>query len=202
MTQLLHMTEPWEATRAAGLDRLQAFLPRAGRTFAANRSYDIGISPRENVSCFSPWIRHHLILEEVILKAVLREHSPEAADKFIQKLCWRTYWKGWLEMRPQVWRNNRNEVNVSNARMMQDADLLHGWESATSGDSGIECYDHWVWELIKTGYLHNHARMLFASIWTFTLDLPWEFSADFFLRQLLDDDSTSNTLSWRWVAGL
>ena len=28
-------------------------------------------------------------------------------------------------------------------------------------------------ELVATGYLHNHARMWFASIWVFTLDLPW-----------------------------
>ena len=57
-------------------------------------------------------------------------------------------------------------------------------------------------ELVETGYLHNHARMWFASIWIFTLRLPWELGADFFLRHLLDGDPASNTLSWRWVAGL
>lgn len=202
MTQSLHMAEPWVATRAAGLDRLHAFLPCAGSAYAAKRNYDKGVGHRDNVSCLSPWIRHRLILEEEVLQTVLGEHSPEAADKFIQELCWRTYWKGWLEMRPQVWRNYRSEVNASSARMMQDADLRRRWESATSGDTGIECFDHWVWELIKTGYLHNHARMWFASIWIFTLDLPWELGADFFLRHLLDGDPASNTLSWRWVAGL
>jgi deoxyribodipyrimidine photo-lyase len=59
-----------------------------------------------------------------------------------------------------------------------------------------------VQELVETGYLHNHARMWFASIWIFTLRLPWELGADFFLRHLLDGDAASNTLSWRWVAGL
>jgi deoxyribodipyrimidine photo-lyase len=44
--------------------------------------------------------------------------------------------------------------------------------------------------------------MWFASIWIFTLKLPWELGADFFLRNLLDGDPASNTLSWRWVAGL
>lgn len=55
---------------------------------------------------------------------------------------------------------------------------------------------------METGYLHNHARMWFASIWIFTLRLPWELGADFFFRHLLDGDPASNTLSWRWVAGL
>jgi deoxyribodipyrimidine photo-lyase len=44
--------------------------------------------------------------------------------------------------------------------------------------------------------------MWFASIWIFTLRLPWALGADFFLRHLLDADAASNTLSWRWVAGL
>jgi deoxyribodipyrimidine photo-lyase len=44
--------------------------------------------------------------------------------------------------------------------------------------------------------------MWFASIWIFTLRLPWELGADFFLRHLIDGDPASNTLSWRWVAGL
>ena len=57
-------------------------------------------------------------------------------------------------------------------------------------------------ELRDTGYLHNHTRMWFASIWIFTLNLPWPLGADFFFRHLLDGDPASNTLSWRWVAGL
>ena len=44
--------------------------------------------------------------------------------------------------------------------------------------------------------------MWFASIWIFTLGLPWALGADVFMRQLLDGDPASNTLSWRWVAGL
>jgi deoxyribodipyrimidine photo-lyase len=44
--------------------------------------------------------------------------------------------------------------------------------------------------------------MWFASIWIFTLELPWRIGADFFYRHLLDGDAASNTLSWRWVAGL
>ena len=50
--------------------------------------------------------------------------------------------------------------------------------------------------------MHNHARLWFASIWIFTLKLPWELGAAFFLEHLHDGDPASNTLSWRWVAGL
>ena len=44
--------------------------------------------------------------------------------------------------------------------------------------------------------------MWFASIWIFTLNLPWQKGAEFFMKHLFDGDAASNTLSWRWVAGL
>ena len=44
--------------------------------------------------------------------------------------------------------------------------------------------------------------MWFASIWIFTLGLPWQLGADFFMRYLYDGDCASNTLGWRWVAGI
>jgi len=50
--------------------------------------------------------------------------------------------------------------------------------------------------------MHNHARMWWASYWIHHCGLRWELGADHFLRHLLDADPASNTLSWRWVAGL
>jgi len=44
--------------------------------------------------------------------------------------------------------------------------------------------------------------MLFASIWIFTLGLSWQKGAEFFMKHLYDGDAASNTLSWRWVAGV
>ena len=84
----------------------------------------------------------------------------------------------------------------------KDKRLRAGYLAAIDGETGIECFDAWSAELRETGYLHNHARMWFASIWIFTLKLPWRLGADFFYRHLLDGDAASNTLSWRWVAGL
>ena len=44
--------------------------------------------------------------------------------------------------------------------------------------------------------------MWFASIWIFTLELPWQLGAEFFMKHLYDGDAASNTLGWRWVAGV
>jgi deoxyribodipyrimidine photo-lyase len=186
-------------TRAAGLDRLTAFLPQAGRAYADLRNLDLPGHP--HVSSLSPWLRHRLVSEAEVLQATLRAH-PKGADKFLAEVWWRTYWKGWLELRPAVWTDYRQGVQAALNRLAVEPGLAARAEAAMLGDTGIDGFDHWAHELVTTGYLHNHARMWFASIWIFTLRLPWELGADFFLRHLIDGDPASNTLSWRWVAGL
>ncbi|WP_169977929.1 FAD-binding domain-containing protein [Tautonia rosea] len=195
-------SSPWTPTRAEGLRRLNAFLPRAGRAYADSRNFDEGPGKHSHVSTLSPYLRHRLVREEEVIGEVLERYSLAQAEKFVQEVCWRTYWKGWLELRPGVWRSYRSDVVDLLAELERDRRLRDRWEAAISGRSGIECLDHWADELISTGYLHNHARMWFASLWIFTLRLPWALGADFFLRHLLDGDPASNTLSWRWVAGL
>lgn len=189
-------------TRAEGFKRLEEFLPRAGRDYAQGRNFDYGPADRSNVSGLSPWIRHRLIREDEVVAAVLDHHSASDAQKFLQEVCWRTYWKGWLELRPSVWTSYRQTVDDLMRDLDRDSSLFRRWQEATEGRAGIACFDAWAQELVSTGYLHNHARMWFASIWIFTLGLPWVLGADFFLRHLLDGDPASNTLSWRWVAGL
>jgi deoxyribodipyrimidine photo-lyase len=201
-TQDNSLSMKWEPTRAAGLARLNAFLPHAGRAYASGRNADHGPDDRSNVSALSPWIRRRLITEEEVIAAVLKRHSFSAAEKFVQEVVWRTYWKGWLEMRPSVlWRFDADRLALK-VRLEDDGQLNRRFQAAIEGRTGIECFDAWARELIDYGWLHNHTRMWFASIWIFTLGLPWQLGADFFYKHLLDADPASNTLSWRWVAGL
>ena len=186
----------FEPSRNAGLAALDRFVPNAGRHYAEHRNFDYGPERRDNISVLSPYIRHRMISEQEVVAAVLNAHSPANAEKFVQEVFWRTYWKGWLQQRPTVWQHYLTELEYQKSRK------IYGLASACDGETGIECFDYWASELRTTGYLHNHARMWFASIWIFTLRLPWQLGADFFMRHLLDGDPASNTLSWRWVAGL
>jgi len=185
-------------SRNAALDQLERFVPKAAREYALGRNTDEGPDQRGAVSRLSAYLRYRLITEEEVVAAVLAEHGPTSAEKFVQEVFWRTYWKGWLEMRPAAWSRFLDERNRQQ-HVFPDACAL---AAAETGATGIDGFDDWARELVATGYLHNHARMWFASIWIFTLRLPWTLGADFFLRHLLDADAASNTLSWRWVAGL
>ena len=199
MTKALTLFPP---TRTEALTRLAQFLPHAGRDYASKRNFDLGEGRHVHVSTLSPYLRHRLLTEQDVIEATLKRHSAEASEKFIQEVFWRTYWKGWLELRPTVWRDYQRSLVRSLDDIQTQSGLRARWEDACKGETGIACFDHWAQELVRTGYLHNHARMWFASIWVFTLNLPWQTGADFFLRHLLDGDPASNTLSWRWVAGI
>ena len=194
------MRDTHPPTREEGLRRLSTFVPIAGRDYASKRNFDLPGHP--HVSVLSPYIRHRLVSEEEVLRAILGRQSLSSAEKSVQEVFWRTYWKGWLELRPSVWTDYRRGVKAALHRVQTEVGLRREWEAACRGETGLDAFDNWARELVDTGYLHNHARMWMASIWIFTLRLPWELGADFFLRHLLDGDPASNTLSWRWVAGL
>ena len=196
------MTEQMTATRAEAQARLERFAPNMGRDYAQGRNFDRGAGAHRDVSMLSPYIRRRLLTEQEVIATAIKSQGAEASAKFIDEVIWRSYFKGWLEQRPEVWDSYAAGLRQDLAKMQGDAGLRHAIHSAETGQTGLSYFDSWALELIETGYLHNHARMWFASIWIFSLKLPWRVGADFFLRHLLDGDPASNTLSWRWVAGL
>ena len=189
------------ASRDAGLSRLAECAPLTGAVYTEWRNTDLGPTGENRVTKLSPWLRHRLLLEPEVIDAAAAQHGLDGAEKFIQEVCWRAYWKGFLERRPVHWYDYVTARQTQRTNHQRFRDQSQQLERAEAGQTGIECFDAWVDELTTYNYLHNHARMWFASIWVFTLGLPWALGADFFLRHLLDGDPASNTLSWRWIAG-
>jgi len=175
-----------DPTRMAGAAAMQAFAPRMGQRYAARRNVDRGAGRHRDVSSLSPFIRRRLVLERDVVATALAHHGAEGAEKFIQEVIWRGYFKGWLERRPQVWARYRDGLQHDLMTLDRDRRLRGDLEAAEAGRTGLACFDAWAGELVETGYLHNHARMWFASIWIFTLGLSWRLGADFFLRHLLE----------------
>jgi deoxyribodipyrimidine photo-lyase len=183
--------------REQGLAKLKEFTENHLSNYAKSRNFDYGPDKRNNVSNLSKYITHRIIDEQEVIQIAHSKFAYIKIEKFIQEVFWRTYWKGWLEMRPKVWTSY-----IEDLKQLEKQKDSAEYQQAISGKTSIECFNDWASELIKYNYLHNHARMWFASIWIFTLKLPWQLGADFFLKHLLDGDAASNTLSWRWVAGL
>ena len=188
----------FEASRAKALNQLNNFIDNGLAEYSKFRNFDFGPEKRTNISCLSPYITHGIINEKEVIQKALSKFSFSKNEKFIQEVLWRTYWKGWLELRPNVWTDYLVELNQIKKEFQNNKNYL----SAIEGETDIECFNEWVNELKENNYLHNHTRMWFASIWIFTLELPWQLGAEFFIQNLFDGDAASNTLGWRWVAGV
>ena len=167
------------------IENLINFSAKELSKYSKKRNYDLG-PPHKNVSKLSPYLRTRFITEEEVLKIAVSNNNIKNIEKFIEEIFWRTYWKGWLETHPWIY----------------DEYLNTSQHQPLPKKTGIKCFDYWKEELLDTGYLHNHSRMWFASIWIFTLGYSWQSGANFFKRNLLDFCPASNTLGWRWVAGL
>ena len=188
----------FKSSRIEAIEELNQFIQNNLVEYSKLRNFDFGPQKRDNTSCLSPYITHGLINEVEIINKSLKKFSFVKNEKFIQEVLWRVYWKGWLELRPNVWTDYLKDLKNIKENFKDNKDYLNAIESKTD----IECFNEWVDELKKFNYLHNHTRMWFASIWIFTLNLPWQLGAEFFMKHLFDGDAASNTLGWRWVAGI
>ena len=188
----------FEASRAKAVHKLNDFVENNLSEYSKLRNFDFGPDNRSNISCLSPYITHGIINELEVIDKSLKKFSFLKNEKFIQEVLWRVYWKGWLELRPNVWSDYLIELDNFRDEFKNDQNYLN----AIEGKTDIDCFNQWIIELKEKNYLHNHARMWFASIWIFTLELPWQLGSEFFMKHLYDGDAASNTLGWRWVAGV
>jgi deoxyribodipyrimidine photo-lyase len=188
----------FEPSREFAIKKLEDFIDKNLHEYSKLRNFDFGPEQRKNVSSISPYITHGILSETEVIKNSLKKFSFAKNEKFVQEVLWRIYWKGWLELRPMVW----SDYIIELKKLKKDFYNNKNYLNAIEGKTNIECFNYWISEIKKYNYLHNHARMWFASIWIFTLNLPWQLGAEFFMKYLLDGDSASNTLGWRWVAGV
>ena len=188
----------FEASRAKAVDQLNNFIEQNLSDYSKLRNFDFGPDNRSNISCLSPYITHGIINELEVIDKSLKKFSFAKNEKFIQEVLWRVYWKGWLELRPNVW----SDYLIELSKVKDEFKNKQNYLDAIEGKTNVDCFNQWVIELKENNYLHNHTRMWFASIWIFTLELPWQLGAEFFMQHLYDGDAASNTLGWRWVAGV
>jgi len=154
--------------------------------YAATRNYLSG-----SVSRLSPYLRHGVLT----LREVLENFKP--VYKFVQELAWRDYWQRlYFEWGAGVWLDR--EEWKTGFRAEDYSDELP--RDITDGVTGLACMDSFAKTLERDGYLHNHARMWFASYVVHFRRIKWQAGACWFLMHLLDGDPASNNLSWQWVA--
>ena len=134
----------FEISRDGALKKLDNFINTELSNYNFKRNFDLGPENKSNVSCLSPYISHRLITEYEVAKIVLAKFPYQKVEKYIQEIFWRVYWKGWLELRPQVWSDFTEDLKT-----LKEDD---NYKKAINGETQIKCFNDWVNELKENNY--------------------------------------------------
>ena len=122
--------------RDEALNQLEQFGQNNLGLYAAERNFDYGPQKRTNTSNLSKYITHRVIDEREVIQSAYKKFSFKKIEKFIQEILWRTYWKGWLEMRPQVWKDYTEDVlALAGDKQKQN------YQDAIHGKTSIPCFN-------------------------------------------------------------
>jgi len=117
----------------------------------------------------------------------------------IEQLFWREFYFYIIYYQPEIlskgkpqhekfahihWKNNRN-----------------WFEKWKEGKTGFPVVDAGIREMNHTGYMHNRARLIVASILIKVLQIDWRWGEKYFATMLLDYDPAVNNGNWQWCAG-
>ena len=160
---------------------------RYGRT----RNFETGC-----VTQLSPYISHGIIdLHDSRAYALKKCSFPAQITKFIQELAWRDFWHRVATYYPDwLW----TDVEPYKTGHQTYASVLP--DDIKTGQTDTACINAFIHDLLRTGYLHNHARLYLASYIVHHRRIQWQAGAHWFLSHLLDGDEASNNFSWQWVA--
>ncbi len=129
--------------------------------------------------------------------------SPEGAVHYISELIWREFYKYLLFHNPTLLDQEFQERFRGTVDWITPASVAHERFSAwIQGRTGYAIVDAAMMELAQTGWMHNRARMIVASVLTKNLGVDWRWGQEYFRAMLLDLDEASNNGGWQWGASV
>jgi deoxyribodipyrimidine photo-lyase len=177
---------PTVGGRAAALRALQAFDVRG---YATGRNYVVNGA----VSRLAPYLRHGVITLAEVRDDVLRRAGTGTSSKFISELAWRFFWH-------LIYRHEGDRIYTEMEQPKYNRPRARELPAdVAAAATGLTCMDRSLQDLYTTGYMHNHARMWFASYLVHHRGVHFSIGATLFDRHLLCGDPAPNWLSWQWV---
>ncbi|MGJ8671679.1 cryptochrome/photolyase family protein [Rubritalea sp.] len=123
--------------------------------------------------------------------------DSEKAAGYIRQLYWRDFSYHLLYHFPY---SDRKPLKEQWSLFPWNADkvVIKKWQV---GQTGYPVVDAAMRQLWQTGWMHNRARMIVASVLVKHFQQDWMVGAQWFWGTLLDADLANNTMGWQWSAG-
>ena len=119
------------------------------KKYASSRNFENG-----DLTYLGPYISRGVISTKRVLEHIQSlDLEWKSTEKLVQELVWRDYWQ-------QIWVVKQSQIE-SDLNFDQKEVLYSGVPIAIiEANTGIVAIDLAIEDFYKTGYLHNHMRML------------------------------------------
>jgi deoxyribodipyrimidine photo-lyase len=121
---------------------------------------------------------------------------------YISELIWREFYKYLLYHNPKLMHVEFQEKFRDTVKWVSHKEASARFISWIKGETGYKVVDAAMMQLAKTGWMHNRARMIVASVLTKNLGVDWRWGQEYFRAMLLDLDEASNNGGWQWGASV
>jgi len=196
ITGLADLPLPQPAGPAAALSRLEHFVTSGaiGRYGAAR-----DLLGEDGTSHLSADLRFGVLSPGQVGRAIgtRRGLAPER-EAFWRQLAWRDFYAHHLARHPEVL-GQAHDPAFRAIAWDDDPALFAAWQE---GRTGFPLCDAGMRQLRQTGWMHNRARMVAASVLVKDLLIDWRRGEAEFMRHLIDGDPASNSGGWQWTAGV
>ena len=189
----------WQPGEAGAWARFTDFSPKVD-AYAEARNWLDG----SGVSQLGAHLHFGEITPRQIIQSLRTTHGsvlePRGVEHFVRELGWREFGAYLAYHFPHTvdaplderfnafaWRDTQTEAAAD----------LRAWQT---GQTGIPVVDAAMRCLWQTGWMHNRARMIVASLLTKNLAIDWREGAAWFMDTLIDADEPSNTAGWQLTA--
>ncbi|MDQ0298991.1 deoxyribodipyrimidine photo-lyase [Salibacterium salarium] len=152
----------------------------------------------DGTSKLSPFIKTGRISVRTIYDSMASsiEEGRRGAEAFLTELAWRDFYNMIHVHYPYLKKQELKEKY----RNMQWKFNEEQWEKWKKGETGFPIVDAAMRQLNSEGWLHNRGRMIAASFLVKDYLFDWRRGEDYFRKQLIDYDSSSNPGGWQWAA--
>ena len=115
---------------------------------------------------------------------------------WLNELIWRDFYQMILHQHPHV-QTRAFQAQYDSLPYEHDRAHFAAWREARTV---YPLVDAAMRQLHRTGYMHNHLRMVTASFLSKHLCVDWRWGERYFAEKLLDFELASNNGGWQWAA--
>jgi deoxyribodipyrimidine photo-lyase len=126
-------------------------------------------------------------------------HSPV---HYLSELVWREFYKYIFFHNPKLMHEEFQPRFRGSIQWVEDSEAVLRFTAWVKGQTGYPIVDAAMQQLAQTGWMHNRARMIVASVLSKNLGVDWRWGQEYFRAQLIDLDEASNNGGWQWGASV